>query len=73
MLSWLNPDLQLEMQSWQQAVVCPEKIVFDDKKNLLKPEPIETELQHQLLLLLDNELTGKQKEYIESFVNRMNR
>lgn len=59
-----NPDLHKEMAMLQGCVIKPAHIVFKDKENLLKPQPIEEGILQQLVLLLDNELPADKKQYI---------
>ena len=63
-----NPDLKEEMRMLQQAILEPEQVFFENKENLLKPQPLDTEIQQQLLLLLDNELAVNEKQHIESLI-----
>lgn len=56
-----NPDLQEELVMLQQSVVKPEDVDFPAKEKLLKAAPVDAEIQEKLLLLLDNELKGKEK------------
>lgn len=63
-----NPDLKEEMRMLQQAILEPEEVLFENKGNLLKPQSLDTEIQQQLLLLLDNELAVNEKQHIESLI-----
>lgn len=56
-----NPDLQEEMLMLQQSILIPDDAVFTDKESLLKPETIDSKMQEQLILMLDNELDKKAK------------
>ena len=61
-----NPDLKEELQMLLQTITTADDIVYSDKDSLLKPALPEAEIEEQLLLLLDNELTGKEKQQVIS-------
>lgn len=63
-----NPDLLEELVMLQQSVVKPAAIDFPDKEALKKPETVDDSVQEKLLLLLDNELKGKEKAAMLSLV-----
>ncbi len=67
-----NPDLQEELVMLQQSVVKPVEIDFPGKAGLLKPETIDTATEEKLLLLLDNELKGKEKAAMLSLIQYNN-
>jgi len=67
-----NPDLQEELLMLQQSVVKPMEVDFPGKAGLLKPETIDTATQEKLLLLLDNELKGKEKAAAQSLIQYNN-
>lgn len=56
-----NTDLQEELVMLQQSVVKPAHVDFPAKEKLLKAVPVDAEIQEKLLLLLDDELKGKEK------------
>jgi len=60
-----NPDLQEEMLMLQDTILQPEQVLFDNKENLLKPQPLDAGIQQQLLLLLDNELEAGEKQTLQ--------
>ncbi|MBL0356284.1 MAG: hypothetical protein IPP72_05085 [Chitinophagaceae bacterium] len=62
-----NPDLKEELWVLQQSIVQPDPTAFFDKESLLKPQPVDTDTEEKLLLLLDNELNTKDKEELLSF------
>jgi hypothetical protein len=59
-----NPDLQKELELLQQAVLNPTSVIFNDKSLLLKNE-VSVE---NLLLLLDNEIDGAEKEKVTGLI-----
>jgi hypothetical protein len=63
-----NPDLQEELVMLQQSVVKPTEIDFAGKEALLKAEALDTETEEKLLLLLDDELKGKEKSAILALI-----
>ena len=63
-----HPDLQEELVMLQQSVIKPADIEFDGKEDLLKPEPVDAATEEKLLLLLDNELRGKEKAAVLSLI-----
>lgn len=63
-----NPDLQEELVMLQQSVVKPVEIDFPGKEQLIKPEAVDADTQEKLLLLLDNELKGKDKAALLSLI-----
>ncbi len=65
-----NPDLQEEMLMLQQSILIPDTAVFADKENLFKQETIDSEIQQQLLLMLDNELDKTTKEKLVSLTKK---
>ncbi len=67
-----NPDLQEELLMLQQSVVKPMEVDFPGKAGLLKPETINTATEEKLLLLLDNELKGKEKAAVLSLIQYNN-
>lgn len=56
-----NADLQEELVMLQQSVVKPANVDFPAKEKLLKAVPVDAGIQEKLLLLLDDELKGKEK------------
>jgi len=67
-----NPDLQEELLMLQQSVVKPMEVDFPGKAGLLKPETIDTATEEKLLLLLDNELKGKEKAALLTLIEYNN-
>lgn len=67
-----NPDLQEELVMLQQSVVKPMEVDFPGKAGLLKPETIDTATEEKLLLLLDNELKGKDRAAVLSLIQYNN-
>jgi hypothetical protein len=65
-----NPDLQEEMLMLQQSILIPDAAVFADKENLFKQETIDSDLQQQLLLMLDNELDKSTKEKLAGLTKK---
>lgn len=63
-----NPDLQEELVMLQQSVIKPVDVDFPGKEQLLKPEAVDAATQEKLLLLLDNELKGKEKAALLSLI-----
>jgi hypothetical protein len=63
-----NPDLQEELVMLQQSVIKPMNIDFPEKEKLLKPEAVDAATEEKLLLLLDNELKGKEKAALLSLI-----
>jgi len=57
-----NPDLQEELLMLQQSILIPDAAVFADKQNLFRQETIDSDIQQQLILMLDNELDKTTKE-----------
>ncbi len=55
-----NADLKRELEMLQQTVLAPEKVIFQEKKTLLKNAGISPEMEEQLLLYIDNELAAVQ-------------
>jgi hypothetical protein len=51
-----NTDLQKELDMLKQSIVPADKIIFNGKNNLLKPQMVSAETEEQLLLYIDNEL-----------------
>jgi hypothetical protein len=65
-----NPDLQEEMLMLQQSILIPDSAVFADKENLFKQEVIDSDIQQQLILMLDNELDKTTKEKLVSLTKK---
>ncbi|MEO5890019.1 MAG: hypothetical protein ABIQ31_07170 [Ferruginibacter sp.] len=63
-----NPDLQEELVMLQQSVLKPDSIVFDDKLSLFKNESVPTDIQEELLLHLDKELTAARLNDITALI-----
>lgn len=59
-----NPDLQIEFDNLKKSIVNPQLLEFKYKEQLIKKE--DDSLQENLLLLLDNELTIEQQQYVKS-------
>jgi hypothetical protein len=62
-----NPDVQIELQQLQQAVLdIDNSIVFEEKNSLLLPTSLET----SMLLLLDNELSNKETAALQQTIKQ---
>lgn len=55
-----NEDLRIELEMLQATVLPAEEILFADKSFLYKEIIFDSKIQEQLLLKIDDELTGKQ-------------
>lgn len=64
-----NPDLGEELVMLQQSVLKTETVEFDQKENLLKPQPADELTEEKLLLLLDGELNDTEKNNTLSLIN----
>ena len=62
------PYLQEEMNLLKETILTPEQAHFDFKAGLLKPVISEETLQENLLMHLDNELTGSAKQDLEKIL-----
>jgi len=60
-----NADLQKELDMLKQSIVPADKIIFNGKNNLLKPEMVSAETDEQLLLYIDSELDKTQVKDLE--------
>ncbi len=65
-----NPDLQAEFEAIREVVLPAADISFDNKEHLLKKEEGTTNVQHQLLLLLDNELAGEEEKNTQRLIQK---
>jgi hypothetical protein len=64
-----NPDVQIELQHLQEAVLdIDNSIVFQEKNSLLLPTAIES----SMLLLLDNELSKKEAAIVQQTIKQDN-
>ncbi|HEX6916302.1 MAG TPA: hypothetical protein VF145_13725 [Chitinophagaceae bacterium] len=68
----LNPDIEAELELLQQTVLKPESVSFGEKETLYRNgDELHTgNFQEWFLLYVDNELTDKQKNEVETFVLR---
>ncbi len=66
------PYLQQELDQLKDTVLPVEENTFTFKAGLLKPVMTEETLQENLLLHLDNELAGEQKQHLESLLLKDN-
>jgi hypothetical protein len=57
-----NPDLHEELLMLQQSILIPDSSIFANKESLFREEAIESDIQQQLILMLDNELDKITKE-----------
>ena len=64
-----NPDLHKELLMLQQSILTGDKIVFENKNELLKTGSF-AELQEKLLLFADDELPVNERKEIESLLER---
>jgi hypothetical protein len=63
-----NEDLKAEFDALLQSVIQPDLVEFENKEALIKDESYAL-AQQNLLLLLDNELTGVQKKNTEQLIS----
>jgi hypothetical protein len=65
-----NPDLQEELEMFQQSILQPENVVFDNKAGLFHDEDAANNIEEKLLLHLDNELLPLEEIELEALIEK---